>query len=71
MPPGDAGGLATAIADVQARPDTYASYGHAARETYLKHFDPERNVDQLVDIYRYAVAHPARTSGRDNPRSQR
>ena len=57
VPPGDPRALAAAIADVQARPAAYASYGQAARETYQKQFDPDQNVDQLLGIYRYAVAH--------------
>ncbi len=57
VPPADPRALADAIADVQARPDTYASYGQAARETYQKKFDPEQNIDQLLGIYRYAMAH--------------
>jgi glycosyltransferase involved in cell wall biosynthesis len=58
VPPGNPGALAAAIADVQARPATYAGYGQAARETYEKKFDPRQNVDQLLGIYRYAMAHP-------------
>jgi glycosyltransferase involved in cell wall biosynthesis len=57
--PGDPGALAAAIADVQANPGTYETYGKAARGTYQKQFDPEQNLDQLVEIYRYAIAHPA------------
>jgi glycosyltransferase involved in cell wall biosynthesis len=58
VPPGDPRALAAAIADVQASPDTYAGLGQAARDTYQKQFDPDQNVDQLLGIYRYAVAHP-------------
>jgi len=57
--PGDAGALGAAIADVEADPDRYLAFGCQARETYLKHFDPDRNIEQLVEIYRYAIANPA------------
>jgi glycosyltransferase involved in cell wall biosynthesis len=55
--PNDPHALAAAIADVQARPDAYASYGEAARDSYQKRFDPEANLDQLLDIYRFAITH--------------
>jgi glycosyltransferase involved in cell wall biosynthesis len=58
VPPGNPSALAAAIADVQARPGTYAGYGQAARETYQKKFDPQQNTDQLLGIYQYAMAHP-------------
>jgi glycosyltransferase involved in cell wall biosynthesis len=58
VPPGDHLALAAAIANAAARPDVYASYGEAARDSYLKRFDPDENIDQLLGIYRYAVAHP-------------
>jgi glycosyltransferase involved in cell wall biosynthesis len=59
FPPGDAAALGAAIADVEADPDRYLAYGRQARETYEKHFDPDRNIEQLVEIYRYAIANPA------------
>jgi len=64
VPPGDQQALAAAIADVQARPGGYAGYGLAARETYQKRFDPDQNVDQLLGIYRYAVANAVAVSGK-------
>jgi glycosyltransferase involved in cell wall biosynthesis len=57
VPPGDADALAAAIGEVQTRPDLYAAYGEAARDSYQKRFDPEENLNQLVDIYRFAIAH--------------
>jgi len=56
--PGDPAALGQAVADVAAEPARYATYGRQARETYAKRFDPERNLDQLVEIYRYAIDHP-------------
>jgi glycosyltransferase involved in cell wall biosynthesis len=57
VPPSDARALAAAIADVEARPDMYAAYGEAARDSYRKRFDPEENLNQLLDIYRFAMTH--------------
>ena len=55
--PGDPAALGQAVADVAAMPARYATYGRQARETYAKRFDPERNLDQLIEIYRYAIDH--------------
>ena len=57
VPPSDAHALAAAIADVEARPDMYAAYGEAARDSYQKRFDPEENLNQLLGIYRFAMTH--------------
>lgn len=56
--PGDPAALGQAVADVAAEPARYATYGRQARETYEKRFDPDRNLDQLTGIYRYAIDHP-------------
>jgi glycosyltransferase involved in cell wall biosynthesis len=57
--PGDPAALGAAIADAESDRDRYQAYGIQARETYEKHFDPDRNIEQLVEIYRYAIANPA------------
>ena len=57
--PGDPAALGAAIADADSDRDRYQAYGIQARETYEKHFDPDRNIEQLVEIYRYAIANPA------------
>jgi glycosyltransferase involved in cell wall biosynthesis len=56
--PGDPAALGQAVADAAAEPARYATYGRQARETYEKRFDPDRNLDQLTGIYRYAIDHP-------------
>jgi glycosyltransferase involved in cell wall biosynthesis len=56
--PGDPAALAAAIADVEAHPARYESYGDRARQTYEQRFDPQRNLEQLLGIYRFAIAHP-------------
>jgi glycosyltransferase involved in cell wall biosynthesis len=56
--PGDAAALASNIADAERNPEDYEGYGEAARKTYEQRFDPERNLADLLDIYRYAIKHP-------------
>lgn len=56
--PGNPTALGSAIADVEARPELYESYGKQARETYTERFDPDRSIEKLLEIYRYAIAHP-------------
>jgi glycosyltransferase involved in cell wall biosynthesis len=56
--PGDPEALGLAVADVEAHPERYEVYGAQARETYEKQFDPDRNLEELLDIYRFAIAHP-------------
>jgi glycosyltransferase involved in cell wall biosynthesis len=58
FPPGDAEALGLAIADVEAHPERYEAYGAQARETYEKQFDPDRTMEQLLEIYRFAITHP-------------
>jgi glycosyltransferase involved in cell wall biosynthesis len=56
--PGDPAALALAIADVERNPEQYEAYGNQARKTYEERFDPERSVEELLDIYRFAIANP-------------
>jgi len=58
--PGDPAALAAAIADAAAHPEQYETYGDQARKTYAHRFDPERSLEHLLDIYRFAIAHPVR-----------
>jgi glycosyltransferase involved in cell wall biosynthesis len=60
FPPGDPAAMGRAIADVAAQPERYEAYGAQARQTYERRFDPDRSLEQLLDIYRYATANPAR-----------
>jgi glycosyltransferase involved in cell wall biosynthesis len=57
--PGDPGALALAIADVDRNPGRYEVYGDQARQTYERRFDPQRSAEELLGIYRYAIANPA------------
>jgi glycosyltransferase involved in cell wall biosynthesis len=58
FPPGDPEALGLAIADVEADPERYEAYGAQALQTYQKRFDPDRNTEELLDIYRFAITHP-------------
>lgn len=57
--PGDPAALGLAIADVEQNPERYEAYGHQARKTYEQRFDPQRSVEELLGIYRFAITHPA------------
>jgi glycosyltransferase involved in cell wall biosynthesis len=56
--PGDPAALALAVADVERNPEQYEAYGEQARKTYEHRFDPRRSVEELLDIYRFAITHP-------------
>jgi glycosyltransferase involved in cell wall biosynthesis len=57
--PGDPAALALAVADVEANPERYETYGNQARETYEQRFNPEHSFKHLLEIYSFAIAHPA------------
>lgn len=57
--PGSPEALGTAITDIDTNPRRYHTYGEQARDTYTKRFDPDRNIDQLLEIYRFAITNPA------------
>jgi glycosyltransferase involved in cell wall biosynthesis len=56
--PGDPTALAAAIADIERNPERYEVYGDQARKTYEHRFDPQRSVEELLEIYRFAITHP-------------
>ena len=57
--PGDPADLGRVIGDLEATPDQFEKYGAQARLTYERRFDPQRSMDDLLKIYRYASEHPA------------
>ncbi len=57
--PGDAEALGLAIADVGNNPELYEGYGAQAAESYQKRFDADRNIEQLAEIYQFAISNPA------------
>ena len=56
--PGDPAALALAIADVERNPEQYEAYGDQARKSYEDRFDPQRSLEELLEIYRFAISHP-------------
>jgi len=64
FPPGDPFALGKAIADVDANPERFEEYGVRAQQSYQRRFALEQNLQQLLDIYRFAIANPAKASAR-------
>jgi glycosyltransferase involved in cell wall biosynthesis len=62
--PGNPDSLGKVLLDVDTDPDRYAQLGRHARATYETHHQVGRNVDQLLDIYRFAVDNPVPTTRR-------
>ena len=58
--PGDPDALARAVADVAAHQEKYEAYGRRARETYEQRFNPDHSLKHLIEIYNFAITHPAR-----------
>jgi glycosyltransferase involved in cell wall biosynthesis len=58
--PGDPAGLGRVLADAERRPEHYEALGRQARESYEKRFDPQRNLDELVGIYQFAISNQVR-----------
>ena len=56
--PSDPVALGLAIADIESNPERYEDYGDQARKTYEQRFDPQRIVEELLEIYRFAISHP-------------
>ncbi|WP_406057043.1 glycosyltransferase [Kribbella sp. NBC_00889] len=56
--PGRPDALAKLLLDVDTSPDRYDDLGRQARTTYEKKHQPHQSIDQLLDIYRYAIEHP-------------
>ena len=53
--PGDSVDLARVLAWAESHPDDMAGMGRRARLDYEARFSPERNIGQLLDIYRAAI----------------
>jgi len=57
--PGDADGLAEVFSEVDRSPARFEELGRRARLTYEQKFDPQANINRLVEIYEFARAQPA------------
>jgi glycosyltransferase involved in cell wall biosynthesis len=58
FPPGDVSDLARLLALVDNDPGYFQKLGEEARGTHSRRFSPEKNVAELLDVYRFAVSHP-------------
>ncbi len=68
--PGSAADLARVLVEADRDPEHHLALGARARATSRRRFSRERNLDQLLSVYRYAIAHPAgRTSHAPRPDS--
>lgn len=56
--PGSAEALCRVLRDIDTDPARFENYGGNARRRYEERFDPEVNLQQLLDIYRFAVDRP-------------
>jgi glycosyltransferase involved in cell wall biosynthesis len=54
--PGNSEDLAQKLAWAYAHPQEMLAMGQQARQSYETHFTPQRNLEQLLDIYRQAMA---------------
>ncbi|MEV0290033.1 glycosyltransferase [Kribbella sp. NPDC050820] len=57
--PGRPDALAKLLLDVDTTPDRYEELGRRARKTYEEKHQPEHSLEQLLEIYRFAVRNPA------------
>lgn len=58
FPPTETAALVEVLAEVDDQPDRWDAYGRRALQTYRRRFTPEASTARLLDIYRFAVAHP-------------
>ena len=67
--PGESSGMARLILEILANPDEARELGRKGREVILRDFQPATEADNLVRIYREAVAQdtsaPSRTADLD------
>ncbi len=59
FPPGDASALAAVFADIDAHPEHYRALGEAARRTHRSRFSQKANIEELLQIYDFAIRNPA------------
>lgn len=65
--------LAEVLVEIDCRPEQFLALGANGRSAALSRFDPYANLEQLLEIYRFAVRNPVTTGSRprslDRPRS--
>ena len=62
FPPSDIDALVDILTDVDDNPQRWEAYGEHARRTYQNRFSPDAGIARLLEIYRFAVAHPIEPS---------
>lgn len=55
--PDDPADLARVLADLDREPARFAEYGRQGRTTWQKRFSPEGNLEELLEVYRFAIDH--------------
>jgi glycosyltransferase involved in cell wall biosynthesis len=58
--PNDPAALADVLHDIDTDPAKYDALGIAARDSFDDAFRPDTNLDRLLEIYRFAIANPAK-----------
>ena len=64
FPPSDIDSLVDILADIDDHPQRWEEYGDQARHTYQSRFTPDAGIARLLEIYRFAIAHPIEQSRR-------
>jgi glycosyltransferase involved in cell wall biosynthesis len=55
---GDARSLAATFAEVERDPQRFVTMGREGRATYERRFQAGASIERLLEIYRFAIAHP-------------
>lgn len=58
FPPTEAAALVDVLAEVDDQPERWDAYGRQGRQTYARRFTAEASTARLLEIYRFATAHP-------------
>lgn len=56
--PEDPAALAQVLGDVDRDPERYVEYGRQGRTTFETRFHPTANLEELLEVYRFAVRNP-------------
>jgi glycosyltransferase involved in cell wall biosynthesis len=64
FPPTDVNALVDIFCDIDDNPQRWHEYAKQAHQTYRTRFSPEEGIAQLLDIYRFAVGHPIKSTRR-------
>ena len=65
--PGSPDALVDVLRAVERDPARFACYGRNARASYEERFDPDTNVQALIDIYEFGIRNPVKSSRFNSP----